>query len=84
MSAQSDYDDALVKLRAEQARKRAESGFYQSPGDKRDVPEMVIPRDILITLFRGLIHCGDQITREQSEKAWGWLEDHNHYEEMGQ
>lgn len=43
-----------------------------------------IPRDILTTLFRGLVWCGDQISLEDREAAWKWLEDHNPYEEMSQ
>jgi hypothetical protein len=43
-----------------------------------------IPRDILTTLFRGLVHCGDQISDDQREQAWAWLEERNPYEEMGQ
>lgn len=42
-----------------------------------------IPRDILTTLFRSLVWCGGQITDEEREAAWQWLEDRNPYEEMG-
>lgn len=44
----------------------------------------IIPRDILTTLQRGLVHCGDQITDEQRSQAWTWLDERGHYEEMGQ
>lgn len=43
-----------------------------------------IPRDILTTLFRGLVYGGYQCQTEDIEKAWAWLEKYNHYEEMGQ
>ena len=42
-----------------------------------------VPYDILTTLFRALVWCGDQITQEQREAAWAWLDEHNPYEEMG-
>lgn len=42
-----------------------------------------IPGDILTTLFRAIVWCGDQITDEQREAAWSWLEQHNDREEMG-
>jgi hypothetical protein len=43
-----------------------------------------IPARIAITLKRALVWCGDQITMEQREDAWKWLDDNEEqYEEMG-
>lgn len=42
-----------------------------------------IPRDILAILFRALVWCGDQITQEQQEKAWAYLEERNPHEWFG-
>lgn len=44
----------------------------------------LLPRDILTTLFRGLVYGGHSSKREDVEKAWAWLEQFNGYEEMGQ
>lgn len=46
-------------------------------------PEPLIPQHIMETLFRGLVWCGAQITDEQRDEAWRWLESHNGYEWMG-
>lgn len=44
-----------------------------------------IPRDVATTLLRALVWCGDQITTEQREQAWAWVEDQRGpVEEMGQ
>lgn len=46
---------------------------------------MQIPYDISLILLRALVWCGDQITPEQREKAWTWVEDaRGPVEEMGQ
>lgn len=43
----------------------------------------VIPHHILVTLQRALVWCGDQITSEQRNEAWAWLDERGRYEEMG-
>lgn len=44
-----------------------------------------IPEDIGFILLRALTWCGNQITDEQRERAWKWVEDHRgNVEEMGQ
>lgn len=45
-------------------------------------PEM-LPYDIAKTLFRALVWCGDQITEEDRENAWAYLEDRNPHEFFG-
>ena len=45
----------------------------------------MIPDDISKTLLRAIVWCGYQITYEQREEAWKWIEDHTaQREEMGQ
>ena len=45
----------------------------------------MIPRDILETLFRALVYVQPgELTSVEINTAWSWLEQHNHYEEMGQ
>ena len=49
------------------------------------MPEPVIPDDVSLTLLRAMVWCGGQITEEQRNKAWTWVEDHTaQREEMGQ
>lgn len=51
------------------------------------VPSCVIclPEDVATTLLRALVWCGDQITTEQREQAWAWVEgQRGNVEEMGQ
>lgn len=44
----------------------------------------MIPDDISQTLLRALIWCGEQITVEQQNIAWAWVEDNSaQQEEMG-
>lgn len=51
----------------------------------RDLSAATIPADIATTLLRGLTLCGDQITEQERERAWAWVEKHaEQYEEMGQ
>ncbi len=42
-----------------------------------------IPQPILHTLFRALVHCGNEITPEQQEQAWAYLEARNPHEWFG-
>lgn len=79
-----DFNAALTaQARAAYDQGRKEMSDAKSVNDAHKAQE-VIPQDILLVLFRGLVHCGEQITQDQRERAWGWLEEHNHYEEMGQ
>ena len=46
--------------------------------------EVVIPDYISLTLFRAMVWCGEEITPEQRDVAWTWVEDHTaQREEMG-
>ena len=43
-----------------------------------------VPEDVALTLLRALTWCGEQITQEQREQAWAWVEDRRgNVEEMG-
>jgi hypothetical protein len=43
-----------------------------------------IPETIAVPLMRALIFCGDQITDEQREAAWAWVDSRRgNVEEMG-
>ena len=45
----------------------------------------MIPDDVSLILLRAMAWCGEQITHEEREKAWEWVEDHTaQREEMGQ
>ena len=44
----------------------------------------LIPVHIHKTLLRALVWCGSQITDEQREEAWAWVDEHGGpFEEMG-
>jgi hypothetical protein len=44
-----------------------------------------LPVNIHKTLLRALVWCGSQITDEEREAAWTWVEEHGEpFEEMGQ
>ena len=44
----------------------------------------LIPDNISTTLLRALVWCGPQITEEQCNTAWAWVEEHTgQREEMG-
>jgi len=43
-----------------------------------------VPEDVALILLRALTWCGEQITQEQREQAWAWVEDRRgNVEEMG-
>ena len=45
---------------------------------------LMIPDDVSHILLRAMAWCGDQITHEERELAWEWVEDHmEQQEEMG-
>ena len=46
--------------------------------------DALIPDDISLTLLRAMVWCGPQISDEQRNAAWAWVEDHTaQREEMG-
>lgn len=46
--------------------------------------DTLIPDDISLTLLRAMVWCGEQITPEQRNTAWAWVEEHTaQREEMG-
>lgn len=43
-----------------------------------------IPEDIAVTLLRALVFCGGQVTEEQANNAWDWVDSRRgNVEEMG-
>jgi hypothetical protein len=43
-----------------------------------------IPQDVAETLLRALVWCGQQITDDERETAWAWVDDRRgDVEEMG-
>lgn len=52
---------------------------------RQTAPDPVLPNSVATILLRALVWCGDQITQEQREVAWAWVEDaRGNVEEMGQ
>ena len=53
---------------------------------RRETPQATeeIPEDVAMPLLRALTWCGNQITEEQRERAWQWVDSRRgNVEEMG-
>lgn len=58
---------------------------YQQAFTRPRRDKTLIPDDVSLTLLRAMVWCGGQITEEQRNIAWKWVEDHTaQREEMGQ